>query len=433
MLENSVMMGTLASTDMKENVGKSFYAYNEASFTSGKSNGGVEYTPQTILVKEKQNNGWWKIQTWEGEKWINLNGEKKYVEKPFYTYNEPSFVSAKGGGGQSFSAQEVPVIDGTTSGWLKIISYEGEKWINPNGEKKYVEKSFYTYNEPSFVSPKGGGGQSFLAQEVPVIDGTTSGWLKIISYEGEKWINPNGEKKYVEKSFYTYNEPSFVSAKGNGGQSFSAQEVPVIDGTTSGWLKIISYEGEKWINPNGERKYVEKSFYTYNEPSFVSAKGNGGQAFSAQEVLVIDGTTSGWLKIISYEGEKWINPNASEVSGVIELALKQLGKPYVFGESGPNSFDCSGFIYYVYKNNGYSISRNSVAGYWPMVIKINDPQPGDLVFLQNTYTPGPSHMGIYLGNGEFIHAGSEQTGVVRGNVFSSYNQKHFLGYGRFKK
>ncbi|WJE27128.1 3D domain-containing protein [Bacillus cereus] len=317
MLKHSVMMGAFANADTKENVEKSFYAYNEASFTSGKSNGGVEYTPQTILVKEKRNNGWWKIQTWEGEKWINLNGEKKYVEKQFYTYDEPSFVSAKGGGGQSFSAQEVPVIDGTTSGWLKIISYEGEKWINPNGEKKYVEKSFYTYNEPSFVSAKGGGGQSFSAQEMLVIDGITSGWLKIISYEGEKWINPSGEKKYVEKSFYTYNEPSFVSAKGGGGQSFSAQEVPVIDGTTSGWLKINSYEGEKWINPNGEKKYVEKSFYTYNEPSFVSAKGNGGQSFSAQEVLVIDGTTSGWLKIISYEGEKWINPN-----GGIEMVFE---------------------------------------------------------------------------------------------------------------
>ncbi|HDX9632139.1 TPA: NlpC/P60 family protein, partial [Bacillus cereus] len=80
----------------KENVEKSFYAYNEASFTAVKSNGGVEYPPQTILIREKRNNGWWKIQTWEGEKWINLNGEKKYVEKPFYTYNEPSFVSAKG-------------------------------------------------------------------------------------------------------------------------------------------------------------------------------------------------------------------------------------------------------------------------------------------------------------------------------------------------
>ncbi|MGG3671719.1 NlpC/P60 family protein, partial [Bacillus nitratireducens] len=98
MLKHSVMTGVLANADMKENVGKSFYAYNEASFTSVKSNGGVEYPPQTILIKEKRNNGWWKIQTWEGEKWINLNGEKKYVEKSFYTYNEPSFISAKGGG-----------------------------------------------------------------------------------------------------------------------------------------------------------------------------------------------------------------------------------------------------------------------------------------------------------------------------------------------
>ncbi|WP_305037291.1 3D domain-containing protein [Bacillus cereus group sp. BfR-BA-01495] len=200
MLKHSVMTGVLANADTKENVEKSFYAYNEASFTSVKSNGGVEYPPQTILIREKRNNGWWKIQTWEGEKWINLNGEKKYVEKSFYTYNEPSFVSPKGGGGQVFTAQEVPVIDGTTSGWLKIISYEGEKWINPNGEKKYVEKSFYTYNEPSFVSTKGNGGQAFSAQEVLVIDGTTSGWLKIISYEGEKWINPNGGIEMVFES-----------------------------------------------------------------------------------------------------------------------------------------------------------------------------------------------------------------------------------------
>ncbi|KMP41914.1 fibronectin, partial [Bacillus cereus] len=109
MLKHSVMTGVLANADTKENVEKSFYAYNEASFTSVKSNGGVEYPPQTILIREKRNNGWWKIQTWEGEKWINLNGEKKYVEKSFYTYNEPSFVSPKGGGGQVFTAQEVPV------------------------------------------------------------------------------------------------------------------------------------------------------------------------------------------------------------------------------------------------------------------------------------------------------------------------------------
>ncbi|PEA74601.1 hypothetical protein CN676_28860 [Bacillus wiedmannii] len=118
---------------------------------------------------------------------------------------------------------------------------------------------------------------------------------------------------------------------------------------------------------------------------------------------------------------------------MVDLALKQLGKPYVFGNSGPNSFDCSGFIYYVFKNNGYNIGRTSVAGYWGMVTKISDPQPGDLVFLQNTYKTGPSHLGIYLGNGEYIHASDETTGVIKSKINSPYTQKHFLGYARFSK
>ena len=77
--------------------------------------------------------------------------------------------------------------------------------------------------------------------------------------------------------------------------------------------------------------------------------------------------------------------------------------------------------------------RTSVAGYWGMVTKISDPQPGDLVFLQNTYKAGPSHLGIYLGNGEYIHAADETTGVIKSKINSSYTQKHFLGYARFSK
>ncbi|HFK1400205.1 TPA: C40 family peptidase, partial [Bacillus cereus] len=157
--------------------------------------------------------------------------------------------------------------------------------------------------------------------------------------------------------------------------------------------------------------------------------------YSPQNFRIIDGTTSGWLKIKTWEGDKWINLNQTDSgnSGVVDLALKQLGKPYVFGNSGPNSFDCSGFIYYVFKNNGYNIGRTSVAGYWGMVTKISDPQPGDLVFLQNTYKQGPSHLGIYLGNGEYIHASDETTGVIKSKINSPYTQKHFLGYARFSK
>ncbi|MED1594158.1 MULTISPECIES: C40 family peptidase [Bacillus] len=123
---------------------------------------------------------------------------------------------------------------------------------------------------------------------------------------------------------------------------------------------------------------------------------------------------------------------STSTSQIIDFAKKQVGKPYVFGASGPNAFDCSGFIYYVLKNNGVNISRTSVAGYWDsnVIQKVSNPRPGDLIFLQNTYKPGPSHVGIMINDTEFVHAADEKTGVTISNKNSSYNKQHFLGYGR---
>ena len=90
---------------------------------------------------------------------------------------------------------------------------------------------------------------------------------------------------------------------------------------------------------------------------------------------------------------------------VVNEAKKHLGKPYAWGATGPNSFDCSGFTQYVYKQVGKSISRTTYT-------QINDGvavsyanlQPGDLVFTST------EHVGIYVGNGQMIHA--PQTGDV---------------------
>ncbi|MED0665574.1 C40 family peptidase [Bacillus badius] len=117
---------------------------------------------------------------------------------------------------------------------------------------------------------------------------------------------------------------------------------------------------------------------------------------------------------------------------LIAYAKNYLGKPYVFGATGPNSFDCSGFIYYVFKNNGYDISRLTVEGYWNLntLKKISSPVAGDLIFFKNTYRTGPSHMGIMVNSTQFIHAGSSG-GVQISDVSNSYWKEHFLGYGRF--
>ncbi|MDA2064529.1 C40 family peptidase [Bacillus cereus] len=417
-----------------ESVNQSFYGYKEPSFNSAKTNGGSEYGAQNVGVVEKRDNGWWKIETWEGPVWINLNGEER-VMGDFYGYDEPSLSSKVANAGAKYGRQTFRIVDGTTDGWLKFKTWEGEKWMNPAAEQITVNKTIYAYNEPSFNAKKANYGATFNPQNWGVVEKKENGWMKVSTYEGYKWINPDGEERFINKSFYAYNEASFNAAKANAGALYNPQNFRVVDGTTSGWLKVKTWEGEKWMNLDGEERFINKSFYAYNEPSFSSGKANAGALYSPQNFRVVDGTTSGWLKIKTWEGDKWINLNQTDSgnSGVVDLALKQLGKPYVFGNSGPNSFDCSGFIYYVFKNNGYNIGRTSVAGYWGMVTKISDPQPGDLVFLQNTYKAGPSHLGIYLGNGEYIHAADETTGVIKSKINSSYTQKHFLGYARFSK
>ncbi|WP_180231760.1 3D domain-containing protein, partial [Bacillus thuringiensis] len=99
-----------------------------------------------------------------------------------------------------------------------------------------------------------------------VVDGTPSGWLKIRSWDGEEWLNLDGEERFINQSFYAYNEPSFSSGKANAGALYSPQNFRVIDGTTSGWLKIKTWEGDKWVNLSAEDTgiefYVEATAYS---------------------------------------------------------------------------------------------------------------------------------------------------------------------------
>ncbi|MBP0727127.1 C40 family peptidase [Bacillus sp. RG28] len=124
-------------------------------------------------------------------------------------------------------------------------------------------------------------------------------------------------------------------------------------------------------------------------------------------------------------------PTGPVASGnsIVDYAMQFTGVPYVFGGTTPSGFDCSGFIWYVYSHTGHSIARGNVATYWNQVTKVSSPEPGDLVFLKDTYISGPSHMGIYIGGNQMIHAGSKGIGTV--SLSSGFVRSHFLGYGRF--
>jgi peptidoglycan DL-endopeptidase LytE len=121
--------------------------------------------------------------------------------------------------------------------------------------------------------------------------------------------------------------------------------------------------------------------------------------------------------------------SSNDSVGVINEAKRHVGTPYVWGGASPSGFDCSGFIYYVYKQAGKNVSRTSAAGLWNGATRVSSPQPGDLVFFSNTYKPGISHVGFYMGDNKFIHAGND--GVEVTSLSNSYWNPKITGYGRY--
>ena len=107
-----------------------------------------------------------------------------------------------------------------------------------------------------------------------------------------------------------------------------------------------------------------------------------------------------------------------------------MGVPYAWGGSSLNGFDCSGFIYYAANQAGKKIGRTSAEGYYSRTFFVDQPQPGELVFFENTYKRGISHVGFYVGNNQFIHA-DEKAGITITSLSSNYWSKHFDGFKKF--
>ena len=149
--------------------------------------------------------------------------------------------------------------------------------------------------------------------------------------------------------------------------------------------------------------------------------------------------SNGWAKVnyngtigymsANYIGDVNSNPGAGEsgtsqgADAVISLAKQQLGKPYVWGAEGPSSFDCSGFTQYVFKNAaGKNLPRVSKEqSKFGQSVNKSNLQKGDLIFFDTDKDGVVNHVGIYMGNNEFIHASSGGKKVIISQLNSYYN------------
>ena len=240
--------------------------------------------------------------------------------------------------------------------------------------------------------------------------------IEVLSTSGN-WVNAkyNGKTGYIYKD-YVSNSTSTSETTQTTKYVNTTAGLNVRTGPSTSYAKIVTLSygqsvnvlstsnGWSKINYNGSTGYVSSQYLQSTKPSSSSSSNSGSTSVS------------------------------SSASSVIAYAKTLLGKPYVWGAQGPNSFDCSGFTYYVFKNKaGIVLPRTSSAqSKYGTSVSWSNLKAGDLMFFDtNGANNGQvSHVGLYIGNGQMIHASSSQRKIVITSVNTSYYKNAFVNARR---
>ena len=219
-----------------------------------------------------------------------------------------------------------------------------------------------------------------------------------------------------EETTTTLNKAAYISSNASAnlrsGPSTSTTSLGKLPKNTK--ITIIAEEGDWYkVSYDGKEGYISKTLVTEGEPP-ASATSSRSQEEPRTNATATSSTTS------SVSG-----------SNVVQVAENYYGSRYVSGGSSPSGFDCSGFTQYVYGKCGKTISRTSYtqANEGTAVSK-SELQPGDLLLFHYYGSSSIGHVGIYVGDGKFIHAANSNRGVVYDSITSGYYADNYAGARR---
>ena len=235
---------------------------------------------------------------------------------------------------------------------------------------------------------------------------------------------------------------------------YKGDKVTITD-SSNGWYKVKLSNGKTgWVSDDYIKVSSSSSSSTSSKTGTVTAtslnvRSGAGTKYSKVGSLskgskvTITETKNNWHKIKMSNGKTgWASADyiktattssssTNKADKIVALAKKQLGKPYAWGAEGPNSFDCSGLTYYVYKQNGITLPRSSKAqSQKGTTVSKSNLKAGDLVFF-NTNGSGVSHVGIYIGDGNMIHSTKPGDVVKTTSINSSYYKNKFVTAKRY--
>lgn len=277
--------------------------------------------------------------------------------------------------------------------------------------------------------------------EVVVIVSKHGDWYKVIYDLQEGYMHGDYLKvSKTENAELGYGKvtASAVKIRSGAGTSYSeidkaknGEKVYII-GIKDGWYKVIFENSIGYVRSD----YVDLTEVPYeNNASSKSPKffKNGKSTGVTPSASALNGS-SGSSSSSSSAGSSSSSSSSGTAAGnkIVAKAKQYLGVPYKWGGTDPSGFDCSGFVYYVLRSQGINVSRTQTAMYAQGTpVSKSNLQPGDVVFFQNTYKAGLSHVGIYVGDGQFIHAPSSGKVVSYANLYTDYYISHYYGAVRY--
>ncbi len=377
----------------------------------------------------------------------------------------------------------VVLITGDTDGWYKIW-YRGESGYV---SKSYI--SFALQADSDFgtgtvtgsgVNVRSGPSTAYSAVgtasegDTMSVTGVSGGWFKVRYKDADAYLYSD----YMSVSWLTGGstapEAPSPSPSGTAGvitgnyvrmRSGPGTGYSVLGTYNSGTKMTITGSSGDWyaVSCNGLQGYVYKQYLSQSgvtadveEMDDVSAVTTTGvnlregpsTAYASKRLLAagsyvtITGKSGQWYRvdyggITGYIYQDYLSTSYSDDDGrslapstaggkIVAEAKKYQGVRYVYGGASPSGFDCSGFVYYVYKQCGYSITRTATSqSYDGVKVARGDMVPGDIIIFLNGAKSAIGHAGIYIGNGQFIHASSGSGRVVISSLSSSYYDTRF--------
>ncbi len=412
----------------------------------------------TVVLVTGTTDGWYQV-------WYQ--GQSGYMSADYLTFSD-SAESAFGTGTISGSGVRVrsgpstsdSILATVDSGETMSVTGVSGEWyqVSYNGSTGYVNSAYMTLSYGSSASSAST--SSSTTEEAPLAVATTGTGTINGTY-----VRMRSGPSTSYSILGTYNSGTTMTVTGTSGDWYEVS----YNGTTGYVYSLYltldsgSTSTSTSTSSSSSSSSTDSSSFTVTEMSDTAATVTSAvnmragpstsyaslQVLSAGTSVTITGYCGSWYRIsyngstgyvyISYVTTDTSSSTASSLSSsstsageaIVAEAKKYLGVSYVYGGTSPSGFDCSGLVYYVYKQCGYSITRtassqNSDGTY----VSRDNLQPGDIIVFYNSAMTAIGHVGIYIGDGQFIHASSGSGKVVISDLSSTYYNSHYYSARR---